>query len=640
MSRSQTAASGSAHQSPRSYPGTLREALQLLWSAADAYAKRRLLLALALVAGAALLAALSPIALKLTIDALSGTGRGGVAAAPVLLVVAYVLGQYLTRACTELRVLAHGQAEQRVRRKIGQRLFEHLLRLPMRFHLERKIGAIGETAEQGNRGYQLLLQHLVFTILPVTIELSTVAVVLLHFGHETYLAIFIVAALAYVWAFRRGAIQVQEPAHTVSSAHIEAHSVLTDSLLNYETVKYFDAEPVVSDRYHHALGRTESAWRRFFQRRAANGSLVAGIFALSLGLSLTYAARDVMQGAMTIGDFVLIHGYVIRLVQPLEMLGYAVRDLAQGLAFLQRMLDLFREETEGASTRGGTVPVVRGELEFEHVSFSYRRDCIVLDDVSFRVPAGRTVAVVGVSGSGKSSLIRLLFRLYEPDAGRILLDGKPISGMSLSVVRRAIAVVPQDTVLFHDTIARNIGFGRFGSSRPEIEEAARVAHLHDFIMGLPEEYETMVGERGLKLSGGERQRVAIARAALKRPRIFVFDEATSSLDSRTEREILRNLLEVSKHGTTLVIAHRLSTIVHADEIIVLDRGRVIERGTHAQLLDRNGWYAALWRAQHGEMDQSREGISRPSTGERSETGASGARSCSAVSLNSSGRRAR
>jgi ATP-binding cassette subfamily B protein len=578
----------------------LRQAMQLFWRVADSYVKRRLLLALVLVGGSALMSALAPFALKLAIDALSSGAKGQAALVPIAFVGLYVLGQYLVRTFTELRTLAHGLAEQRVRRHIGRQLFEHLVRLPLRFHLDRKTGAIGETAEQGIRGYQLLLNHLIYTILPVTVEFSVIAIVLVHLDHKAYLGILGVASLAYVVAFHRGAKSIQEPSRALSTAHIEAHAVLTDSLINCETVKYFDAEPVVCNRYDKALGLTESAWGQFFQRRAINGVLVASIFALSLGASLGYASYDVMRGMMTIGDFVLVNAYVVRLVTPLEMLGYAVRDIAQGLAFLQKLLELFREEREGDFGKEGTHPATTsGELVFEDVSFSYRNDRAILKNVSFFVPAGKTVAVVGVSGSGKSSLIRMLFRLYEPNSGRICLDGTPIAEMPLSAVRQAIAVVPQDTVLFHDTLASNIGFGRFGSTQADIEQAAVVANLHEFIMSLPERYNTIVGERGLKLSGGERQRVAIARAALKRPRIFVFDEATSSLDSKTEREILHNLVDVSRKSTTLVIAHRLSTVIHADQILVLDHGVIVERGTHSELRERNGAYAALWQAQQG-----------------------------------------
>jgi ATP-binding cassette subfamily B protein len=578
----------------------LREAARLFWIVADTFVKRRLLLAFLLVGGAALLSALSPYALKLGIDALSAGGSGASMLVPLAFVGAYVFSQYLVRMFTELRTLTHGQAEQRVRRHIGRHLFEHLVHLPLRFHLDRKTGAIGETAEQGTRGYQLLLTHLIYTILPVAVEFAAIAFVLVHLEHKMYLAILGIASVAYTFVFSHAAKTIQDPAHRLTTTHINAHAVLTDSLLNCETVKYFDAEPVVCDRYDKALDERESAFGEYLRRLAINGSLVATIFAISLGVSLAYASYDVMRGAMTIGDFVLVNAYVVRLVTPLEMLGYAVRDVAQGLAFLQDLLKLFKEEREGDFGKSAGRPTsTSGELVFENVSFSYREDRAILKNVSFFVPAGKTVAVVGVSGSGKSSLIRMLFRLYEPDCGKICLDGTPIAEMSISTVRQAIAVVPQDTVLFHDTLASNIGFGRFGSTQEEIERAAVVANLHEFIKGLPDGYDTMVGERGLKLSGGERQRVAIARAALKRPRIFVFDEATSSLDSKTEREILNNLVDVSRKSTTLVIAHRLSTVIHADEILVMDRGVIVERGTHDELRERNGAYAALWQAQQG-----------------------------------------
>lgn len=609
---SSASAAVTSHASPSTQSvSSLREALHLFWSAADAFTKRRLLLALALVASGALLAALTPLALKLVVDGLSDA-RTETYLTPLALIVLYVAGQYLWRCSNELRHMIHGHADARLRRRMGRQLFDHLIRMPMRFHLERKAGAIGETAQQGLRGAQMVLQHLIYTIVPVVIELGAVAAVLIQAGHPLYLVILGVAAIAYVLAFYRWAKAVGESAKHVSTTHIDSQAQLTDALINAETVKYFNAEAAMSQRYDTVLGDAEAAWRRFFTSYGVNGLIVATIFAVSLGASLLLAMRDVNSGMMTVGGFVLVNAYVVRLVQPLELLGFAVRDVAQGLAFLSSMLALFRQKTEldSSSKTPRADRSLRGQLAFEDVSFGYREERDVLKNVSFTVSAGKTVAIVGVSGSGKSSLIRLLFRLYEPDSGRILLDGVPVQDMPLSAVRQAIAVVPQDTVLFHDTVARNIGFGRFGSSGQEIEEAARVANLHDFIMGLPEQYETVVGERGLKLSGGERQRVAIARAALKRPRIFVFDEATSSLDSRTEREILRNLVDLSSRCTTLVIAHRLSTVVHADEILVLEHGVIVERGRHDELRARNGQYAALWNAQQagtsgrGELNAS------------------------------------
>lgn len=573
----------------------LRQALLLFWSAIDPYSTRRLLLALALVAIGALLAALTPLALKMVVDSFSAPTSSSFT--PLGLILLYVAGQYVWRCSTELRSMLHGHAEQRLRRRIGLRLFDHLIRMPMRFIVSQQAGAMGETAEQGLRGAQMVLQHAIYTILPVAIELLIIALVLMQAGHPVYLAILGASAVAYSLAFYRGAAAVSESAERVSIRHIAAHGQLTDALVNAEAVKCFDAETTISSRYDAALGQTERAWHGFFTSYALNGIIVATIFALSLGTSLIFAMRDVAVGAMTLGDFVLIHAYVVRLVQPLEQLGFAVRDIAQGLSFLSSMLALLREKTEADERRRSSQSPTRGELIFENVTFSYGGERTVLKNVSLVVPAGKTVAIVGISGSGKSSLIRLLFRLYEPESGRIFIDGAPIRDMPLSTVRRAIAIVNQDPVLFHDTIARNIGFGRFGASRPEIEDAARLANLHSAILSMPDEYETVVGERGVKLSGGERQRVAIARAALKKPLVAVFDEATSSLDSRTEVEILRNLATLSDRCTTLVIAHRLSTIIHADEILVLHAGSIVERGKHEHLVAQHGHYAALWHAQ-------------------------------------------
>lgn len=599
-----------ADRPSRHWVHILRDAYHLFMAAADSYAKRRLVLAFAIVVVSSLFATAMPVVLKAAIDALTNNGpraseRAGYDSllyfGPAALVVMYALGQGLSRILNELRIYAHGKSEQRLRRHIGLHLFEHLVRLPLRFHMERKTGAIGETAEQGIRGYQLLLMHATFTILPVVIELLAVVAVLLHFGHAKYILVIALAAVAYTVAFHRGAIAIGSSSRMQSKCHIDSHAVLTDSLLNYETIKYFDAEPVVARRYDAALGNTERAWGTFYTSRLINGVAISSIFALSLGTALYLATHDVMRGTMTVGDFVLVNAYVLRLVQPLELIGFAVRDTSQGLAFLQSLLDLLGEAPEKDAKRivPGEEPA-QSQLTFEHVSFRYRADTPILRDVSFTVPAGSTVALVGASGSGKTSIIRLLFRLYEPNAGRILLDDRSIDELPLSYLRRAIAVVPQDTVLFHDTIANNIAFGRSGASRAEVEEVARLAHLDELIGKLPEGYETVVGERGLKLSGGERQRVAIARAALKQPRIYIFDEATSSLDTRTEREILRNLNEVAARSTTLVIAHRLSTVVQADQILVLDRGAIIERGTHDELLSLNGTYAALWRAQRSD----------------------------------------
>jgi ATP-binding cassette subfamily B protein len=386
--------------------------------------------------------------------------------------------------------------------------------------------------------------------------------------------------------------------------------LLTDSVLNYETVKSFCVESRMYQRMEYAFAQTEAHWAWFLSQRALNGTLVGTIFALSLGTSVYVAANAVQHGRMSLGDFVLVNAYMVQVCRPIEMLGVASRDIAQGMAFIEKMVDLFSQEPESASqTNNGPLPPGPGELVFDRVSFSYGRGHPILQSVSFGISAGKTVALVGVSGSGKSSLIRLLIRFWEPDSGRILVDGFPISDASPSSVRDAIAVVPQDTMLFNDTIAYNIAIGRPGSLLADIKEAARLASIHDFIVAQPEGYETQVGERGLKLSGGEKQRIAIARATLRKPRIFVFDEATSSLDSKTEQHILHNLGEVSKGTTTLVVAHRLSTIVAVDKILVLENGRIVESGTHQDLLSHPGVYQRMWVAQqYGHDDEQAIGM--------------------------------
>lgn len=576
--------------------GALPEVVGLLWSQASRFVRARLLAVLLLVVTASVLTALGPIALKLVVDALAGQSRGGAPASLMLLLGAYVLAQFLARAAGEIRGLIHARAERRMFRTLSERLFAHLMQLPLRFHLERQTGAVGQTLEQGLQGYQMILHHFVFTFLPVIAELGTIVFVLAELGRPVFLGLFCGALICYAVVFAYAAATVSESARTASAAQVAVHAAITDSILNYETVKYFTAEPLVQAKVGEALSRTETEWVGFYRRYAWNGLRVATIFGVFLAATVLYAAQEVEVRRMTVGDFVLVNTYMLQIVQPVEMLGYAMQAFSQGIAMLEKMMALLREMPEpqhapdAASLRGS------GSVEFQGVSLSYQTGRSVLRDVSFKLPAGKTLGIVGASGSGKSTLVRLLVRLLEPDGGRILLDEVPIAELPLSILRQAIAVVPQDTVLFNDSIAYNIGFGRPEASMKEVQQAAELAHLHEFIASLPEGYETRIGERGVKISGGERQRISIARAVLKRPSIYVFDEATSSLDSQTEREILVNLREIARASTTLVIAHRLSTVVHADEIVVLDNGTVVERGTHAELL-RGGRYAELWAAQ-------------------------------------------
>ena len=585
-------------QGLRNGMASLREVIALIWTDATGFIRLRLVIALLLIITASAITALGPVALKLVVDGFTGQGSG-VGLSAVALIGLYVLSQWLARTVGELRGLVYARAERRMSRMLAERLFAHVMRLPMRFHLERQTGAISQTLDNGLNGYQMVLHTLVFTILPVATELGTIVVVLARLDHPAFLGLFSGAILAYSVVFWYSAYSVVAAASAAADSQVKATAVMTDSILNYETVKYFTAESVIQERVSRVLTQTEDGWVGFYRRYAFNGLGVATIFAGFLGVTIFYAGHEVQGGRMTVGSFVLVNTYMLQVVRPVEMLGYAMQSLSQGVAFLGRMFEIFREKPEplSAGDTPGTGSGGAGRLDFDGVGVSYRSDRVILKDVNFGLPAGRTLGVVGGSGAGKSTLVRLLARLIEPDTGRILLDGISIGDLPLSTVRQAIAVVPQDTVLFNDTIGYNIAFGKEGSTQAEVEHAARLAHLHDFIMSLPDGYDTKVGERGVKLSGGEKQRVSIARAAIKRPRIYVFDEATSSLDSNTEREILRNLREISRFSTTVVIAHRLSTVVHADEIVVLEGGTIVERGSHAALLRHDGRYAALWEAQ-------------------------------------------
>lgn len=574
-------------------------ALRLLTQETDTRLKALIALALILVLVSSGLAALSPVLLKLIVDYLTDHDTfDGIYLTLGFLVAGYVGSQWLTRSLGELQSLLVGRADQRLHRRLSLRLFKHVMALPLRFHLDRKTGALSQTLANGLLGYRLVVQHLVSTVLPVILEVAMMGAVLLMLGQPIFLGIIGASLACYVIAFSVGAARLIKPARAVSSAYVDANAVLTDSVINYETIKSFCAEPRIHKRMEDAFAQTETHWAQFFSRKALNGVLVAMIFALSLGASVYVAAHEVQQGRMSLGEFVLVNAYMLQIFRPLEMLGFAFLDMAQGLAFIEKMVDLFRQEPEPATLTGGKpLPPGPGELIFDKVSFSYNQERPILHDITFTVPAGKTIALVGASGAGKSSLIRLLVRFCEPDSGRIWLDGMPVSEASASTLRRAIAVVSQDILLFNDSIAYNIAIGRSGSSEEDIIKAARLANIHDFIVARPDGYETLVGERGLKLSGGEKQRIAIARAALLQPRVFVFDEATSSLDSKTEQKILRNLSEVSQGTTTLVIAHRLSTIVEADEILVLEHGNIVERGTHRNLLQYAGIYRSMWSAQ-------------------------------------------
>lgn len=584
----------------RSFYRVLRDgaaAVLLLWYEADRYARRRLVVAILLALTGSLLAAAAPVIFKTAVDAFPGAPADQLTRGTILLIVAYVLSQWLVRCLNELRRLLRGRAEQRLIHRLSLKVFAHLLSLPWRFHLDRKTGTLSRVLVNGILGYRVLLEHAVFSLLPATVQLAAMAAVLWHLDQPALLVLLGFTATGYLVAYGLGAARVAEPMASASAAEIDGAGIMADGLINLEAVKCFTAERRIEARFDRALARSEHHWARFYRRRVAHGLLAATIFTLSLGAALGISGRDVAQGVMTIGDFVLVNAYFLQLVAPLEMLGVAFHDVAHGIAFIERLLELMAEEPEDPSERQPLAQGSGAEIVFEHVSFSYGQSRPILDDVSFSIPAGRTVAIVGESGAGKSTFVRLLLRFVSPDRGRILFDGIPITEFAPASLRQAIAVVPQETVLFNDTIAVNIAIGAPATTAEEIRQAAAQSGLHELIGALPHGYRTPVGERGMKLSGGEKQRVAIARAALKRPRAFVFDEATSSLDTLTEMEIVSNLAIISKGMTTLLITHRLSTAVNADEILVLKQGKVVERGSHVSLLAKNGAYAALWRAQ-------------------------------------------
>ncbi|MGC8517676.1 MAG: ATP-binding cassette domain-containing protein [Steroidobacteraceae bacterium] len=577
----------------RRYPW--REAVGVLRGEVTPFVALRLSEVLLLVLLGAAMNALAPLALKWIIDGLSGQGRIPLTAGA--LVGLYATCQWLGRSSAELRALRYARAERRMLRTLNERLFAHVLCLPLRYHLTRQTGALSQTIENGLEGVRLILHHLVFTVLPVCTELLLAAYVLDRLHQPAFLGLFCGAALCYAVVFGRSARRIGDSAREAAATRVAAGAVMTDGLLNFETVKAFGAERLVTGKAGRALERSESAWMQFYRGYARNGLAVAAVFALFLAATLAYALHAVRAGALTVGGFVLVNTYMLQLVRPAEMLGFAVQGFAQGAALLEKAMALLALAPEPAS--GASLPpALQGTIEFDRVTLRYGPGRVALESLSFTLGAGATLGIVGESGSGKSSIVRLLLRLIEPESGVIRLGGVALTEISPQALRGAIAVVPQDVVLFDDTIEFNISVAKPQASREEVQQAVRVAQLEEFVAALPDRYDTVVGERGVRISGGERQRIAIARAALRRPLVYVFDEATSALDSRTEQAVLTGLRATAGSATTVLIAHRLASVVHAQCILVLHGGRVIECGRHESLLQAGGRYAALWTAQH------------------------------------------
>ncbi len=578
---------------------TLRRLLPYLWQY-----KWRVMLALAFMVGAKLANVGVPVLLKELVDAmdLKPGDPATLLVVPAGLLLAYAGLRLATSLFTELRELVFAQATQGATRHIALQTFEHLHGLSLRFHLARQTGGMTRDIERGVRGVESLISYSLYSIVPTLIEVVLVLTILGWRFDVWFAGITIAALVLYVFfTFRitEWRTQFRRQANEFDSA---AHTRAIDSLLNYETVKYFGNEAYEAGRYDQSLERLRQARLKSQTTLSLLNTGQQLIIALALVAMLWRATEGVVAGRMTLGDLVMVNAFMIQLYIPLNFLGVIYREIKQSLTDLDRMFVLMDREREVDDAPGAPDLALQGapEVRFEGVRFAYESDRPILHDIDFTIPAGRTVAVVGPSGSGKSTLARLLFRFYDVQGGRITIAGQDVRTVRQNSVRRAIGIVPQDTVLFNDSIAYNIAYGQPGATQAQIEAAARAARIHDFIAATPRGYDTPVGERGLKLSGGEKQRVAIARTLLKNPPVLVFDEATSALDSANERAIQAELAQAAQNKTTLVIAHRLSTVVHAHEILVMEAGRIIERGTHAQLLAAQGRYARMWALQQNE----------------------------------------
>jgi ABC-type transport system involved in Fe-S cluster assembly fused permease/ATPase subunit len=576
----------------------IRALAPYLWPKGQPELRFRVSLALVLLVAAKVATVAVPAVFGRAVDAFESGQAAGAVAVPVALLIGYGLLRVGQQAFAELRDFVFAKVGQRAIRAIALKVFRHLHALSLRFHMDRQTGGLSRAIERGIKGIDFLLRFMLFNILPTLVEIALVCAILWSLFGVVFSLITLVTVLIYIaftFSFTEWRLKYRR---AMNESDTEANTKAIDSLLNYETVKYFGNEAHEARRYDVSMQRYEAAAVKSLTTLSMLNVGQGLIMAAGMTVLLVLSGFRVADGSMTIGAFTAVNLYMMQLFQPLNFLGFVYREIKQSLVDMEAMfglLDVNREVADKPDAR--LLEVSDGVVRFEGVSFAYDERRSVLKDVSFEVPAGSTVAIVGASGAGKSTISRLLFRFYDIGEGRITIDGQDIRDVTQDSLRAAIGIVPQDTVLFNDTIYYNIQYGRPDASPAEVEEAARLAQVHSFVMGLPDGYNTRVGERGLKLSGGEKQRVAIARTILKNPRILLFDEATSALDTHTEREIQAALEGVAADRTALVIAHRLSTVVNADEIIVLDGGEIVERGRHDALLASDGAYAELWRRQ-------------------------------------------